>query len=104
MATEGSVVIGDPVQGTLDSLRHGRSGPLAGGGRLAVASAEPDGRRELLGDRAHLVARAVRTPGIVETFGLVQLVAEVAEPLLVGRLRRRVEDRQALAAIRPLAA
>src|SRR5262245_19535814 len=99
MATEDGVVITDPVQRRLDRFRHGPSGPLAGGGRLAVPAAESDRRRELLGDGVHLRAGGVGPPGVVVPFGFVELVAQLGEPLLVGRLRRRIENRQALAGL-----
>src|SRR5262245_1732783 len=96
MATEGSVVVTDPVQGGLDDFGHGGSSPLAGRGGLAVASTEADRRRELLGDGLHLLAGALGPPGVVEAFGLVQLVAQLGEPLAVGDLGRRVQDGQSL--------
>src|SRR5262249_10776217 len=99
MATEDGVVITDPVQRRLDGFRHGPSGPLAGGSRLTVTAAEADRRRELLGDGVHLLAGALGPPGVVEAFGFVELVAQLAEPLLVGRLRRRIENRQAVAGL-----
>src|SRR5262245_15691228 len=102
MATEDGVVIIDPLQCRLDRLRDGGSGPLTGRGRLAVTAAEADRRRELLGDGVHLLAGAVGAPGIVEAFGFVQLVAQLAEPLLVGRLRRPIEHRQAVAGLQAL--
>src|SRR5262245_64785487 len=102
MATEDGVVITDPVQRRLDRFRHGGSGPLARGGRLAVAAAESDRRCELLGEGVHLLAGALGPPGVVVPFGVVQLVAQLAEPLLVGRLRRRIENRQAVAGLRSL--
>src|SRR5262245_38582858 len=46
MATEAGVVITDSLQRRLDRFRHGPSGPLAGGGRLAITAAESDRRRE----------------------------------------------------------
>src|SRR5262245_56170554 len=101
MATEDGVVITDPLQRRLDRFRHGGAGPLTGRGRLAVAPAEAD-RRELLGDGVHLRTGALGPPGIVETFGFVQLVAQLAEPLLVGRLRRPIEHRQAVAGLQSL--
>src|SRR5262249_30243684 len=102
MATEGSVVVADPVQRGLDDFPHGGPGPLAGGGGLAVTSTEADRRRELLGDRVQFLAGAVGLPRVVIPFGLVQLVTHRAQPLLVGRLRRPIEDRQTLAGLQPL--
>src|SRR5215510_4312013 len=96
MATEGSVVVADPVQRGLDDFPHGEPGPLAGRAGLAVAAAEADRRRELLGDGVHLLAGALGPPGVVEAFSLVQLVAQLEEPLAVGALGRRVQDRQSL--------
>src|SRR5215468_5622766 len=58
MATEGGVVVADPVQSALDGLRHRGSGPLARGGSLTVASAESDRRRQLLADGVDLLAGA----------------------------------------------
>src|SRR5262245_52217791 len=96
MATEGSVVVADPVQGGLDDFGHGGSSPLAGGGGLTVTSAESNRRRELLGDGVHLLAGALGAIGVVEAFGLVDLVAQLGEPLAVGDLGRRVQDGQSL--------
>src|SRR5215475_5713263 len=96
MATEGGVVVADPLQGGLDDFPHSEPGPLAGRAGLAVASTEADRRRELLGDGLHLLAGALGPPGVVEAFGLVQLVAQLGEPLAVGDLGRRVQDGQSL--------
>src|SRR5262245_38925046 len=101
MVAEGSVVVADPVQSGLDDFPHGEPGPLAGGGGLAVTSSEADRRRELLGDGVDLLAGALGLPGVVEAFGLVQLVAQLEEPLAVGDLGRRVQYRQSLVS-RPL--
>src|SRR5262245_14492489 len=102
MATEDGVVITDPLQRRLDRFRHGGSGPLTGRDRLAVTAAEADRRRELLGDGLHLRAGTLGPPGIVEAFGFLQLVAQLGEPLLVGRLRRPIEHRQAVAGLQSL--
>src|SRR5262245_52466729 len=102
MATEDSVVVVDSVQRGLDDFPHGGPGPLAGGGGLPVTSPESDRRRELLGDGVQLLAGAVRLPRVVVPFGLVQLVPQRAQPLLVGRLRRCIEDRQTLASLQSL--
>src|SRR5262245_25270295 len=96
MVAEGSVVVADPVQSGLDDFPHGEPGPLAGGGGLAVTSTESDRRRELLADGVHLLAGALALPGVVEAFGLVQLVAQLGESLAVGDLGRRVQDGQSL--------
>ena len=99
MATEGSVVVADPVQRGLDDFPLGGPRPLAGRGGLPIASTESDRRRELLGDGVQFLAGAVGLPRVVIPFGLVQLLPQRAQPLLVGRLRRRIEDRQTLAGL-----
>src|SRR5262249_20537996 len=96
MATEGSVVVADSVQSGLDDFPHGGPSPLAGGGGLTVTSPESNRRRELLGDGVHLRADVLGPPRVVEAFGLVQLVAQLGEPLAVGALCRRVQDGQSL--------
>src|SRR5262249_46146441 len=97
MATEDSVVVADPVQSGLDDFPHRGPGPLAGGGGLPLTAPESNRRRELLGDGVQLLAGAVGLPRVVIPFGLVQLVPQRAQPLLVGRLRRPIENRQTLA-------
>src|SRR5262249_56214436 len=82
MATEGSVVVGDPVQSGLHDFPHRGPGPLAGEGGLTVTSAESNRRRELLRDAVPFLAGAVGLPRVVIPFGLVQLVPQRAQPLL----------------------
>src|SRR5262245_46832748 len=102
MATEDSVVVADPVQRGLDDFPHGGPGPLAGGGGLPVTAPESDRRRELLGDGVQFLAGAVGLPRVVVPFGLVEFLPQRAEPLLVGRLRRPIENRQTLASLQSL--
>src|SRR5262249_38131015 len=72
-------------------------GAVGVGGGKAVAAAEADGSRQLLADRFDLCACAARAAGVVEAFGLFQLLAQLVEPALVGTLCLRVQELQSLA-------
>src|SRR5512133_89079 len=56
-----------------------------------VAPAEADGRRQLLGDELHLLARPRGALGVVERLGLLDLGAQVLQARAVLGLRLRVE-------------
>src|SRR5262249_12914850 len=75
---------------------------LGVGARPTQGPPEPAGARQLAGDHLHLLAKACHTADVAELLGLLELVAELAEPGLVGTAGRRGE-RPATATRSPVA-
>src|SRR5262249_57047246 len=76
-------------------LAHGAAdvhpGPLGARSRLARATAQPAGARQLVGEHLHLLAQPCRAADVVELLGLLELVAQLAEPRPVGAARVAIE-------------
>jgi hypothetical protein len=82
----------DPFQDCADRSGDVDARALGGGSRVSLAPAEADGARELVAEEFDLAARARGALAVVESFGLVELVAQVFQSLLVGGARRSIED------------
>ncbi len=82
----------DARQGGLDRPRHVHPGPLCRGAGGAIASAETDGRGQLMGDELQVLLCPRRAFGVVPRLRFLDLVAQLVEPLPVRCLGLRVEE------------
>ena len=53
---------------------------------------QPDGASQLLPDELQLLAQARGALDVVKALGLVEVLAQLRDPLAVGGLRRRVQQ------------
>src|SRR5262245_35544192 len=66
----------------LDALGHGEAGTLGRRGRMAIAAAETDRRRELARQELDLFAGAIGAADVVELISLGELIAQLGETAL----------------------
>src|SRR6516162_10856789 len=64
--------------------RDVQASPLGVGAGLAAAAAEPARAVQLVREHLHLLAQPCRPADVVQVLGLLELVAQLAEPRLVG--------------------
>src|SRR5438034_9609842 len=97
VGAERRVALAQLREGVLDALRHREPYAFRGGGELPIPAAETQRGRELAGQEIDLLARPGCAPQVVEPLGLLELLAQRAQPASVGDLRLRVQHRAGVA-------
>src|SRR5919197_944963 len=100
LAPQSRVLVGDAPHLAAQRAGEVDTRPLGRRRGRPVAPAEADGRRQLVGDELHLLARPRRALGVVEGLGLLDLRAQVLQARAVLALGLRVEDRARVAVAR----
>src|SRR5262245_20327024 len=88
---EGRIVLGDLPDHLLQALRNGHSRAAGGRRGLPVATTETDRLSELPFERVDLGLQQRRAAGVVETLGLLELLAQIAQTTPVCFARDAVE-------------
>ncbi|WP_123746974.1 hypothetical protein [Saccharothrix texasensis] len=93
MVAEVGEGLGDAGDGGTDRAGDVDPGPFRGRSGGPGASAEAEGRRELPGERVELPARPGGPLGVVEGFGVGQLLPQLGQPAATGLLGDVVQQR-----------
>src|SRR5919201_4588270 len=99
LAPQNRIVLADSLDRRADRLCDAHASPLGARGRPPVAAAEPDSRGELALEEIDLLASGGGAFRIIERGCLFEVLAQLLEPVAIGRFGLRIEERSRIPGI-----